>query len=143
MSVTPQRVDTGSHSRRIQHPAPTLLAERLISFDNKTRLEKFSQTSYACEVCLSSIKGAKCISLVCGHVFCRACLVDFWGLCISEGDVDRVGCPDPGCVKQGAKASEEDVRRVVSMEEVARWKWLKEKKELEKGMVFDYTCSGC
>jgi len=116
----------------IEHPAPTLLAERLTFFDDKTRLEKFSQTNYVCEVCLSSIKGAKCISLGCGHVFCRACLVEFWGLCISEGDGDRIGCPDPGCVKQGTKASEEDVRRVVSSEEVARWKWLKEKKELEK-----------
>lgn len=125
----------GSHLRRIEHPAPTLLAERLTSFDTKTRLERFSQTNYACEVCLSSIKGAKCISLACGHVFCRACLVDFWGLCISEGDVDRVGCPDPGCVKQGSKASEEDIRRVVSTEEVARWKWLKEKKELERGVL--------
>lgn len=49
--------------------------------------------------------------------------------------MDRIGCPDPGCVKQGTKASEEEVRRVVSSEEVTRWKWLKEKKELEKGIV--------
>jgi hypothetical protein len=124
-----------THSRRIKHPAPRILADRLTSFDTKTRLERFSKTNYACEVCLSSIKGAKCISLACEHVFCRACLVDFWGLCISEGDVDRVGCPDPGCVKQGTKASEEDVRRVVSSEEVERWKWLKDKKELEKGTL--------
>lgn len=123
----------GSHPRRIKHPAPSILADRLTSFDTKTRLERFSKTNYACEVCLSSIKGAKCISLACGHVFCRACLVDFWGLCISEGDVDRVGCPDPGCVKEGTKASEEDVRRIVSLEEVERWKWLRDKKELEKG----------
>ena len=129
----------GSDSRRIKHSAPTLLAERLASFDNKTRLERFSQTNYACEVCLSSIKGAKCISLACGHVFCRACLVDFWGLCISEGDVDRVGCPDLGCVKQGAKALEEDIRRVVGPEEVTRWKWLKEKRELEKGISSIYA----
>ena len=128
----------GSHSCRIKHPTPALLAERLASFDSKTRLERFSQTSYACGVCLSSIKGAKCISLACGHVFCRACLVDFWGLCISEGDVDRVGCPDPECVKQGTKAPEDDVRRVMSSEGVTRWKWLKEKKELEKGMKLVY-----
>lgn len=124
----------GSHPGRIKHPAPSLLADRLRSFDTKTRLERFSKTNYACEVCLSSIKGAKCISLACGHVFCRACLVDFWGLCISEGDVDRVGCPDPGCIRQGTGASEEDIRRVVSSEEVKRWKWLKDKKEFEKGV---------
>lgn len=49
--------------------------------------------------------------------------------------MDRVGCPDPGCVKQGTKASEEDVRRVVSSEEVKRWRWLRDKKELEKGVL--------
>lgn len=48
--------------------------------------------------------------------------------------MDRVGCPDLGCVKQGTKASEDDVQRVVSPEEVRRWKWLKEKRELEKGV---------
>jgi E3 ubiquitin-protein ligase RNF14 len=133
----------GSHPRRIKHPAPTLLVEKLTLFDDKTRLERFSQTNHACEVCLSSIKGAKCISLACGHVFCRACLVDFWGLCISEGDVDRLGCPDPGCVKQGIKTSEEDVQRVVSSEEVARWKWLKEKKELENGTLLMYWLFWC
>lgn len=134
-----QSADFHSRSRRIHHPAPTLLADRLTSFDTKTRLERFSQTNYACEVCLSSIKGAKCIALACGHVFCRACLVDFWGLCISEGDVDRVGCPDPGCVKQGTKALEKDIQRVVSSEEVKRWRWLKDKKELERGALI----AGC
>ena len=126
---------TDLNPHRIKHPVPAALADRLTSFDTKMRLERFSQTNYACGVCLSSIKGAKCIPLSCGHVFCRACLVDFWGLCISEGDVDRVGCPDLGCVKQGMKASEEDVQRVVSSEEVRRWKWLKEKRELEKGVL--------
>ena len=132
----------GSHLRRIKHPAPRVLADRLTSFDTKRRLERFSKTNYSCEVCLSSIKGAKCISLACEHVFCRACLVDFWGLCISEGDVDRVGCPDPGCVTEGSKASEEDVRGVVSSTEVERWKWLKDKKELEKGALVAETLLG-
>lgn len=47
--------------------------------------------------------------------------------------MDRVGCPDPGCVKGGREANEEEVRRVVSEEGVRRWKWLREKRALEKG----------
>ncbi|CCM02196.1 uncharacterized protein FIBRA_04276 [Fibroporia radiculosa] len=90
-------------------------------------------TSYICEVCLTSIKGARCILLSCSHVFCRACLEDFWKLCITEGDIGRVGCPDPQCIKSGREANEEEVRRVVTEEEVRRWKWLREKRELEKG----------
>lgn len=67
--------------------------------------------------------------------------MEFWQFCILEGDVGRVGCPDPQCVKDGNLAEEEDVRKVVSTEEeVQRWKWLKEKKELEKGSL-DYRPS--
>lgn len=90
--------------------------------------------SYACSVCLTSVKGARCILLSCSHVFCRECLEDFWKLCIAEGDVGRVGCPDPMCVKEGREADEEEVRRVVTDDEVARWRWLGEKRSLEKGM---------
>lgn len=55
-------------------------------------------------------------------------------MCILEGDMDRVG-PDPGCVKQRTGASEEDVQRVMSLEGVRKWKWLKGKTELEKGVL--------
>lgn len=69
------------------------------------------------------------------HVFCRECLQDFWGLCIKEGSVERVVCPEPCCVKKSREASEEELRRVVSDEEVRRWKWLRVKKAMEKGVV--------
>jgi E3 ubiquitin-protein ligase RNF14 len=54
-------------------------------------------------------------------------------MCITEGDVDRVGCPDPVCVKEGRLASEEEITRVVSESEVQRWRRLKSKQELERG----------
>lgn len=54
-------------------------------------------------------------------------------MCIAEGDVDRVGCPDPACVKERKLASEEEITRVVSEVEVQRWRWLKSKQELERG----------
>lgn len=110
-----------------------MLVTALEVYDKSMQLTRFSQTSYTCEICLTSIKGARCILLSCSHVFCRACLEDFWKLCIAEGDIGRVGCPDPQCVKAGLEANEEDVRRVVTEEEVRRWKWLREKRELERG----------
>ena len=45
----------------------------------------------------------------------------------------RVGCLDPQCVKDGQEATEEEVRRVVTEEEVRRWKWLREKRAVERG----------
>lgn len=119
----------------ISHPAPQLLAPILAEYDSTRAAARFSETSYACTVCLTSVKGARCILLSCSHVFCRSCLEDFWQLCIAEGDVGRVGCPDPTCVKEGREASEEEVRRVVTEDEVARWAWLREKRMLEKGKV--------
>ncbi|OBZ78844.1 E3 ubiquitin-protein ligase itt1 [Grifola frondosa] len=117
---------------RIHHPSPRLLVPLLTAYDTSTKSAKFSQNSYECEICLTSIKGGRCILLSCSHVFCRSCLEDFWKLCIKEGDVGRVGCPDPKCVKSGREANEEEVRRVITEEEVRRWKWLKEKRAIEK-----------
>jgi len=122
----------GEEGVRICHSAPHVLAPVLQAYDQSAQLTRFSQTSYECQICLTSIKGARCILLSCSHVFCRACLEDFWKLCITEGDIGHVGCPDPQCVKAGREANEEDVRRVVTEEEVRRWRWLQEKRELEK-----------
>ena len=50
-----------------------------------------------------------------------------------EGDVARVGCLSPQCVKEGQEASEDEVRSVVTEDEVCRWKWLRKKKASERG----------
>ncbi|EJF66506.1 hypothetical protein BD309DRAFT_909405 [Dichomitus squalens] len=126
------QAENGRRTIRIHHPMPGLIKPVLESYNASTQAARFSQNSYECEVCLTSIKGARCVMLLCGHVFCRSCLEDFWKLCIKEGDVGRVGCPDPGCVKEQREANEEEVRRVVTEEEVLRWKWLRAKRAVEK-----------
>jgi E3 ubiquitin-protein ligase RNF14 len=50
-----------------------------------------------------------------------------------EGEVGRVQCPDIDCVKAGREATEEEVRRIVTEEELVRWRWLREKRMLDKG----------
>ncbi len=94
---------------------------------------RFAQNSYPCSICLTSHKGSKCLQLTCSHVFCRPCLADFWQMCVREGEVSRVGCPDPLCVKSGREANEEEVARILTPEEIHRWRWLKEKRAVEKG----------
>ncbi|KAI0662611.1 RWD-domain-containing protein [Cubamyces menziesii] len=124
--------EEGRRIIRIPHPTPGLLLPILQKFDTSTQAARFSANSFECQVCLTSIKGARCVMLTCGHVFCRSCLEDFWKLCIKEGDVGRVGCPDPACVKEQREATEEEVRRVATEEEVLRWRWLRMKRALEK-----------
>ena len=79
------------------------------------------------------MKGSRCLLLNCGHTFCGACLRYGWSLYVAEGDITRVGCLDSQCVKDGQEATEEEVRRVVTEEEVRRWKWLREKQATERG----------
>lgn len=117
---------------QIPHPTPQLLASALVEFDSSSKTAQFSQNSYPCSICLTHLKGHKCLQLSCNHIFCRSCLEDFWQLCITEGDVERVGCPDPACVKEGRLASQEEIIRVVPEAEVQRWRWLKNKQELER-----------
>ncbi|KAJ8081187.1 hypothetical protein PM082_018030 [Marasmius tenuissimus] len=118
----------------IHHPSPPLLAPLLEEHQALSASNTFNQTSYPCSVCLEHFKGSKCLQLSCNHIFCRKCLQDFWDLCITEGDIERVGCPDPECVKEGRQASEEEVARAVSggEEQLSRWRWLREKAAIEK-----------
>ena len=120
---------------RLPHPAPQLLSPLLLAYELSSKSAQFSQNSYSCTICLNQLKGSKCLQLSCEHVFCRSCLEDFWKMCITEGDVKRVGCPDPECVKKGREAEEEEVARVVNEEEVRRWKWLKEKRRFDRGTL--------
>ncbi|KAG2363547.1 hypothetical protein BDR07DRAFT_1356194 [Suillus spraguei] len=118
-------------------PSPLTLLPLLESYNTHAQDTAFAETSFPCAICLSARKGRDCIRLGCTHIFCHSCLSDFWGLCIREGDIGRVGCPDPACVKTGHEAGEEDIARVVVEEEVKRWKWLRGKRALERdpGMV--------
>ncbi|KAF8898348.1 hypothetical protein BD779DRAFT_1431073 [Infundibulicybe gibba] len=120
-----------THSINIAHEVPQALASRLTTYDSLIKSTHFAKNIYPCSICLEEHKGFNCVQLSCDHIFCRACLEDFWKLFIMEGDIGRIGCPDPSCVKEGRCASESEVARVVTEEEVRRWRWLKSKKDLE------------
>jgi E3 ubiquitin-protein ligase RNF14 len=129
------------YQNRIPHSAPQLLLPFLTAHESKAQSSKFNLASHPCDVCFETLKGPRCLQLICGHVFCRACLKDGWSLYISEGDVARVGCLDPQCVKGGQEATEDEVRRVVADGQVRRWKWLREKKATERGESINRTYS--
>ena len=72
----------------------------LLDNDLKTKRKIFEQETFDCGICLEPKKGKDCHRLIaCRHVFCTACLKDFYNSCITEGDVDSVKCLDPGCGK--------------------------------------------
>lgn len=90
------------------HPDPntTLILARnlkipLLNFDAQKKREIFNQETFVCGICLEPKKGQVCHRLQrCAHVFCAACLQDFYNTCIDEGDVHSVKCIDPNCGKE-------------------------------------------
>ncbi|KAG9101137.1 translation termination inhibitor protein itt1 [Ceratobasidium sp. UAMH 11750] len=128
----------------LPHPAPKTLYAHLVAHELAAKQAQFSAQAFTCGICLAPQRGARCIQLPCSrtHVFCLECLKSFWGLCVSEGEVGKVACPGIECVQEREKNKDGDtvggaewedaVRRVLSEEEVKRWKWLRVKQAAEK-----------
>ena len=125
----------------IPHPSPAHLLPLLVSHSKLQQDKAFADTSYACGICLTSRKGAYCLRLVCGHVFCKDCLAEMWGLHVREGGVDQVVCPEVGC-KTGEgirEATEDELAVILSEEEVQRWLWLRKRRDLERGKCITFA----
>lgn len=57
-------------------------------------------------------KGSVCHRMLdCGHVFCVACLQDFYNSAIKEGDITAVKCLTPDCAKDRAKGTKSSGRK--------------------------------
>jgi len=72
----------------------------LLNFDTTAQREKFESSTFDCGVCLEPKKGTACYKMTrCNHVFCKACLQDFYNNAITEGDISSVTCLEPRCEK--------------------------------------------
>ncbi|KAG9314645.1 RWD-domain-containing protein [Chiua virens] len=126
-------------SIQIPHPSPQILLTPLLAYLSAFKSDEFAHASYLCAICLSERKGVYCLALSCGHVFCKSCLIDMWGLHVKEGQVSHVGCPEPNCGKTDTEntdglreATEDEVSAVLSETELSRWNWLRKKRDLER-----------
>jgi E3 ubiquitin-protein ligase RNF14 len=114
---------------------------KLVGYDAHAKLEKFEKETFDCGICLEPKKGSSCYKLSrCGHVFCRACLRDFYNNAIAEGDVDSVKCLAPDCEEQNKKQRKKSGQTLppgelllipLERSTVQRYVDLKRKKQLE------------
>lgn len=78
-------------------PSQKLLSQILI-YDAEQKQRVFAATVFNCGVCYMDWLGSECVQLYeCGHIFCRACLSNFYKVHITEGAVQSVICPQQGC----------------------------------------------
>ena len=114
----------------------------LLDYDLKAKRAKFEQQTFECGICLEPKKGVKCHRLrLCGHVFCVACLQDFFNSCVTEGDVSNVKCIVPKCGEDSPRKTRRKEDRTLdpnellqiplSQEQVQRYIALKRKKKYE------------
>lgn len=119
---------------------PTVMKAALEAYSERMKRELFDNETFDCEVCLEPKKGSACYRMErCGHVFCVACLKDYYNSCINEGDVNNVKCMAAECGMSAAKRKKKNrllspkelLRIPLSLDIVERYAKLKRKKKIE------------
>ncbi|KAJ4369718.1 hypothetical protein N0V83_005481 [Neocucurbitaria cava] len=118
---------------------PSSMRKELVDYSRRMKKELFDKETFDCEVCLEPKKGSACYRMErCSHVFCIACLQDYYNSCIKEGDVNNVKCMSTDCGKSGNKAKKdrllspkELLQIPISREQVERYAKIKRKKKIE------------
>ncbi|KAH7073712.1 RWD domain-containing protein [Paraphoma chrysanthemicola] len=119
---------------------PSDLRKELVEYSLKMKRELFDKETFDCEVCLEPKKGSACYRMArCSHVFCVACLQDYYNNCIKEGDVNNVKCMSTECGKSGGSTRKKDrllspkelLQIPLARETVERYAKIKRKKKIE------------
>lgn len=126
---------------------PSDIRLELVAYSKKLKRELFDKETFDCEVCLEPKKGSACYRMErCSHVFCRACLQDYYNNCIQEGDVNNVKCMSTECGKSGGSKRKKDkllspkelLQIPLARETVERFARIKRKKKMEADPAIIY-----
>ena len=123
------------------------MRQELVAYSKKMKRELFDKETFDCEVCLEPKKGSACYRMErCSHVFCVACLQDYYNNCIKEGDVNNVKCMSTECGKSGGSKRKKDrllspkelLQIPLARETVERFATIKRKKKIESDPTIIY-----
>lgn len=74
------------------------LMREILDFDQAQREKRFNSQMYLCDICFSEKLGSECMHFVdCSHVYCKACLKDYFEIQIRDGQVHCLNCPGSEC----------------------------------------------
>ncbi|KAJ4330194.1 hypothetical protein N0V87_010217 [Didymella glomerata] len=115
---------------------PTSMRTELLDYSKRMKRELFDKETFDCEVCLEPKKGSACYRMErCSHVFCVACLQDYYNNCITEGAVNNVKCMSTDCggskKKERLISPKELLQIPIPREQVERYVNIKRKKKME------------
>jgi E3 ubiquitin-protein ligase RNF14 len=126
---------------------PSSMQDELLDYSARLKRELFDKETFDCEVCLEPKKGTVCYRMErCSHVFCVACLQDYYNNCITEGDVNNVKCMSTECGKSGGSRRKKDrllspkelLQIPIARDQVERYAKIKRKKKIESDPTIIY-----
>ncbi|KAJ8266812.1 hypothetical protein GJAV_G00134970 [Gymnothorax javanicus] len=92
---------------------------QLLDFDEAQRQKVFDSKVFSCNICFSEKLGSSCLLFKeCQHVYCRACLGEYFQIQIRDGNVQCLNCPEPKCT---SVATPSQVKLLVGEELFARY----------------------
>lgn len=74
------------------------LLPQLLDFDEAQRKKVFDGTVFCCGICFTEKLGSSCLCFKeCQHVYCNACMTEYFQIQIRDGNVQCLNCPEPKC----------------------------------------------
>uniref|UniRef100_A0A3Q3WKI4 E3 ubiquitin-protein ligase RNF14 n=1 Tax=Mola mola TaxID=94237 RepID=A0A3Q3WKI4_MOLML len=95
------------------------LLPQLLDFDEAQRQRVFDSKVFCCGICFVEKLGSNCLLFKdCQHVYCKACMTEYFKIQIQDGNVQCLNCPEPKCT---SVATPLQVKQLVDEELFARY----------------------
>ncbi|XP_077063810.1 E3 ubiquitin-protein ligase RNF14-like isoform X2 [Siphateles boraxobius] len=106
--------------RAVQEVDPnTDILTQLLDFNEAQKQKVFDSKVFCCGICFSENLGSNSLLFKeCQHVYCKACVKEYFQIQISDGKVQCLTCPEPECM---SLASPAQVKLLVGEDEFARY----------------------
>ncbi|XP_068187354.1 E3 ubiquitin-protein ligase RNF14 isoform X2 [Antennarius striatus] len=92
---------------------------QLLDFDELQRQRVFDSKIFSCGICFAEKLGSICLCFKeCQHVYCKACMTEYFQIQIRDGNVHCLNCPEPKCT---SLATPHQVKQLVSEELFGRY----------------------
>ncbi|CAB1453593.1 unnamed protein product [Pleuronectes platessa] len=90
------------------------LLPQLLDFDEAQRQKVFESKGFCCGICFLEKLGSMCLCFKeCQHVYCKACMTEYFQIQIRDGNVQCLNCPETKCT---SLATPSQVKQLVDEE---------------------------